>query len=111
MHKTRGLDHLPAAGECPKCRGQLCNEFKETGECPYGDNCKFLHATEEQAAKIQKERSARRQRPKYPCRYPVAVLSTHRFQHRGQPFHHQVFVLREATLLCLTNNGQCTKAS
>jgi hypothetical protein len=66
-YKTRGLDHLP--GECPKCRGQLCNGFKETGECPYGDNCKFLHATEEQAAKIQEERSARRQRPKYPCRF------------------------------------------
>jgi len=31
---------------CPKCKGQVCDAFKETGDCSYGSGCKFLHPAE-----------------------------------------------------------------
>ena len=34
---------IPLPTRCPKCKGQICDKFKEDGECPYGDDCKFLH--------------------------------------------------------------------
>ena len=34
---------IPLPTKCPKCKGQICDKYKEDGECPYGDACKFLH--------------------------------------------------------------------
>ena len=34
---------IPLPYECPKCKGQICDKFRETGVCAYGDACKFLH--------------------------------------------------------------------
>ena len=31
---------------CPKCKGQVCDVFRETGDCSYGTGCKFLHPAE-----------------------------------------------------------------
>ena len=31
---------------CPKCKGQVCDAFRETGDCSYGSGCKFLHPAE-----------------------------------------------------------------
>ena len=34
---------FPLPDQCPKCKGQICDKFREDGECPYGEGCKFLH--------------------------------------------------------------------
>ena len=34
---------LPLPEECPKCKGQICDNFRESGACAYGDACKFRH--------------------------------------------------------------------
>jgi hypothetical protein len=34
---------IPLPDKCPKCLGQICDRFREDGQCPYGDGCKFLH--------------------------------------------------------------------
>ena len=50
MPSTRQVERLKEHGiqlsdECPKCKGQVCDKFREDGACPYGDDCKFLHPT------------------------------------------------------------------
>ena len=35
--------NIPLPAKCPKCLGQVCDRFREDGQCPYGDGCKFLH--------------------------------------------------------------------
>ena len=35
--------HIPLPDKCPKCLGQVFDRFREDGQCPYGDGCKFLH--------------------------------------------------------------------
>jgi hypothetical protein len=37
---------VPLPDRCPKCKGQICDAFKENGACPFGDGCKFLHPDE-----------------------------------------------------------------
>ena len=42
--KTRKWRSLPAAGKCSECRdGGPCFDFNKTGECKYGDKCRFVH--------------------------------------------------------------------
>ena len=41
------LSDVPLPDTCPKCKGQVCDKFRENnGECPFGDGCKFLHPVE-----------------------------------------------------------------
>ena len=41
------LSGVPLPDTCPKCKGQVCDKFRENnGECPFGDGCKFLHPIE-----------------------------------------------------------------
>ena len=36
--------NAPLPDRCPKVsKGQICDTFKETGNCPYGEGGKFLH--------------------------------------------------------------------
>ena len=37
----KGFENNPK--RCAKCRGQVCDLFSSTGDCPYGVDCKFLH--------------------------------------------------------------------
>ena len=37
--KENGIS-LPDA--CPKCKGQVCDLFRDNGVCSFGENCKFL---------------------------------------------------------------------
>ena len=37
------MTQTPLPDRCPKCKGQVCDTFRDTGACPYGDTCKFLH--------------------------------------------------------------------
>lgn len=41
-HKKQGYENTPK--RCAKCKGLICDSFKNTGECSYGDNCKYLHS-------------------------------------------------------------------
>ena len=45
---------IPLPDACPKCKGQICDLFRENGECNFGENCKFLHP-EEYKKKAEKE--------------------------------------------------------
>jgi len=36
----------PLPDKCPKCKGQVCDKFREDGVCPFGEGCKFLHPDE-----------------------------------------------------------------
>ena len=38
------MTQIPLPDRCPKCKGQVCDTFRDTGACPYGDTCKFLHS-------------------------------------------------------------------
>ena len=41
------LQNVPLPDACPKCKGQVCDKFRESGGiCPFGDGCKFLHPEE-----------------------------------------------------------------
>ena len=40
------MAQIPLPDRCPKCKGQVCDTFRDTGVCPYGENCKFLHPEE-----------------------------------------------------------------
>jgi hypothetical protein len=40
------LSGVPLPDTCPKCKGQVCDNFRDNGECPFGDGCKFLHPEE-----------------------------------------------------------------
>ena len=65
-YKKKGYEHDPK--RCPKCRGQVCDSFKDTGSCRFGDDCKFLHVSGSQpaaaGAPIQEESNKMN---KYPC--------------------------------------------
>ena len=37
------MKKVPLPDRCPKCKGQVCDTFRDTGSCPYGLSCKFLH--------------------------------------------------------------------
>ena len=37
---------IPLPDECPKCKGQVCDNWKLDGDCSWGENCKFLHPAE-----------------------------------------------------------------
>ena len=39
-------ENSPLPDTCPKCKGQVCDNFSKNGECAYGDSCKFLHPAE-----------------------------------------------------------------
>ena len=45
---------IPLPRACPKCKGQICDLFRENGECSFGENCKFLHP-EEYRKTVEKE--------------------------------------------------------
>ena len=52
---TKQVERLEGQGvqlpdECPKCKGQVCDKFRENGACPYGADCKFLHPDENQGS-------------------------------------------------------------
>lgn len=40
-NKKAGYENTPK--RCAKCKGLVCDSFKDTGECSFGDNCKYLH--------------------------------------------------------------------
>jgi hypothetical protein len=61
---------IPLPEECPKCKGQICDNFRDSGACAYGDACKFLHPTGEAA--VVPDKGAAGEGPKkhsYPCRF------------------------------------------
>jgi hypothetical protein len=62
-YKEKGFEHDPR--RCPKCRGQICDIFKSTGSCPYGDDCKFLHSLEG----AQGEQLTSTKKLKFPCKF------------------------------------------
>ena len=66
-YKKKGLEHDPK--RCPKCRGQVCDLFTSTGNCPYGSDCKFLHPDSGTDAPATSEEQAYKRKPKYPCRF------------------------------------------
>ena len=39
-------ESVPLPDTCPKCKGQVCDNYSTNGECAYGDLCKFLHPAE-----------------------------------------------------------------
>ena len=39
-------ESVPLPDTCPKCKGQVCDNYSTNGECAYGDSCKFLHPAE-----------------------------------------------------------------
>ena len=50
---------IPLPNRCPKCKGQVCDTFRDTGACPYGEYCKSLHYGE--TAEVKKH--------SYSCRF------------------------------------------
>ena len=62
-HVKEGYDNQPA--RCAKCKGMECDIFKETGECPFGEDCKYLHvegSQDDDADKAKRKHS-------YSCRF------------------------------------------
>jgi hypothetical protein len=62
-HVKEGYDNQPA--RCAKCKGMECDIFKETGECPFGEDCKYLHvkgSQDDDADKANRKHS-------YSCRF------------------------------------------
>jgi len=60
--------NTPLPDQCPKCKGQICDTFKDTGSCPYGEGCKFLHPAGEVAAD-NPDKKAEVRKHSYSCRY------------------------------------------
>ena len=59
---------VPLPDRCPKCKGQICDAFKENGACPFGDGCKFLHPDEFKKAVGDVPVEAVKKHS-YPCRF------------------------------------------
>jgi len=60
---------IPLPDRCPKCKGQVCDKFKEDGACPYGDACKFLHPTGDHEAAVVPAASGDVPKHSYSCRF------------------------------------------
>ena len=50
---------------CAKCKGMECDIVKETSECPFGEDCKYLHAERSHGADADKTK----RRHSYSCRF------------------------------------------
>ena len=59
---------IPLPDQCPKCKGQICDKFKEDGACPYGNACKFLHPTGDHEATVVSTPSGDVPKHSYSCR-------------------------------------------
>ena len=62
---------IPLPSRCPKCKGQICDKFKEDGGCPYGDACKFLHPVG-QATIVPTASGDAPKKHSYSCRFYAA---------------------------------------
>ena len=66
----QGFENIPK--RCANCRGQVCDMFSSTGDCPYGADCKFLHPAADDnstADSPDKVDQPTRGRKMYPCRF------------------------------------------
>ena len=88
---------IPLPDRCPKCKGQICDTFKDTGACPYAENCKFLHP-EKVAGDVSNVKEEPVVKHSYPCRFHAVgrCLSGEncKFQHGDKPG--AVFSMSEA---------------
>ena len=77
---------IPLPDRCPKCKGQVRDTFRDTGACPYGEACKFLHL-EEVAGEIPEKPEVVKY--SYSCRFHALGKCMSgdncKFQHEDKP--------------------------
>ena len=78
---------IPLPDRCPKCKGQVCDTFRDTRACPYGETYTFLHP-EEVAGEIPDMRPEV-VKHSYPCRLHAVgkclAGEDCKFQHGDKP--------------------------